>query len=147
VTARTMGAEAAAPPERRGLARDGVRLMAVRPDGLTETTFRDLPGLLEPGDLVVVNTSATLPARLDVRRADGVRAPLHVATTLDDGDWVVELRRPDNDGPDRGVEPGTVLDLPGGVRLRLVEGFPTPARASRLWGGDPAPTPPPTHKT
>src|SRR3712207_7786880 len=86
MTAVTMGAEAAAPPERRGLARDGVRLMAVRPDGITETTFRQLPELLEPGDLVVVNTSATLPARLDVRRADGVRAPLHVATTLDDGD-------------------------------------------------------------
>ena len=133
MTAFAMGAEASAPPERRGLARDGVRLMAVRPGGLTETTFRDLPELLEPGDLVVVNTSATLPARLDVRRADGVGAPLHVSTTLDDGDWVVELRRPDNDGPDRGVEPGTVLDLPGGVRLRLLEGFPPPARASRLW--------------
>src|SRR3712207_8499692 len=92
MTTFAMGAEASAPPERRGLARDGVRLMAVRPDAITETTFRDLPELLEPGDLVVVNTSATLPARLDVRRADGVRAPLHVSTTLDDGDWVVELR-------------------------------------------------------
>jgi len=142
VTARAMGAEAAAPPEHRGLARDGVRLMAVRPEGITETTFRDLPGLLEPGDLVVVNTSATLPARLDVRRADGVLAPLHVSTSLDDGDWVVELRRPDNDGPDRGVEPGTVLDLPGGVRLRLLEGFPEPARASRLWRARPEPAVP-----
>ena len=142
MTARAMGAEAAAPPEHRGLARDGVRLMAVRPEGITETTFRDLPGLLEPGDLVVVNTSATLPARLDVRRADGVLAPLHVSTSLDDGDWVVELRRPDNDGPDRGVEPGTVLDLPGGVRLRLLEGFPEPARASRLWRARPEPAVP-----
>jgi S-adenosylmethionine:tRNA ribosyltransferase-isomerase len=35
VTAFAMGAQAAAPPERRGLARDQVRLMAVRPDGLT----------------------------------------------------------------------------------------------------------------
>ncbi|ADB73311.1 S-adenosylmethionine:tRNA ribosyltransferase-isomerase [Geodermatophilus obscurus] len=139
MTAFTMGAEASAPPERRGLARDGVRLMAVRPGGTTETTFRDLPELLEPGDLVVVNTSATLPARLDARRADGVRAPLHVSTALDDGDWVVELRRPDNDGPDRGVEPGTVLDLPGRVRLRLLEGFPAPARASRLWRARPDP--------
>ena len=142
MSARAMGAEAAAPPEHRGLARDGVRLMAVRPEGITESTFRDLPGLLEPGDLVVVNTSATLPARLDVRRADGVLAPLHVSTSLDDGDWVVELRRPDNDGPDRGVEPGTVLDLPGGVRLRLLEGFPEPARASRLWRARPNPAVP-----
>ena len=34
------------------------------------------------------------PARLDARRADGVAVPLHVSTPLDDGDWVVELRRP-----------------------------------------------------
>jgi S-adenosylmethionine:tRNA ribosyltransferase-isomerase len=134
-----MGREATAPAERRGLPRDGVRLMAVRPGGTRDAVFRDLPHLLDPGDLVVVNTSATLPARLDVRRADGTTAPLHVSTSLDDGDWVVELRRPDNDGPDRGVEPGTVLDLPGGVRLRLLEGFPDPARPTRLWRARPEP--------
>jgi S-adenosylmethionine:tRNA ribosyltransferase-isomerase len=131
--------EATAPPERRGLARDGVRLMVVTPGGLRHTVFRDLPELLEPGDLVVVNTSATLPARLDVRRADGVRAPLHVSTTLDDGDWVVELRRPDNDGPDRGVEPGAVLELPGGVLLELLAAHPDPARPTRLWRARPRP--------
>ncbi len=125
--------EATAPPERRGLDRDGVRLMVVRPGVLRDAVFRDLPGLLEPGDLVVVNTSATLPARLDVRRTDGRTVPLHVSTTLDDGDWVVEVRRPDNDGPDRGVEPGTELALPGGGRLRLLAGFPDPARPGRLW--------------
>ncbi|MFW3170119.1 S-adenosylmethionine:tRNA ribosyltransferase-isomerase [Geodermatophilus sp. CPCC 206100] len=139
MSAVAMGREAAAPPERRGLARDGVRLMAVRPDGIAHAVFRDLPDLLEPGDLVVVNTSATLPARLDVRRADGTRTPLHVSTALDDGDWVVELRRPDNDGPDRGVEPGTEVDLPGGVRLRLLAGFPDPAQATRLWRARPEP--------
>ncbi|NEK60493.1 S-adenosylmethionine:tRNA ribosyltransferase-isomerase [Geodermatophilus sabuli] len=131
--------EAAAPPERRGLARDAVRLMLVRPGVLRDAVFRDLPGLLEPGDLVVVNTSATLPARLDVRRADGGIAPLHVSTTLDDGDWVVEVRRPANDGPDRGVEPGTELALPGGVRLTLLSGFPDPARPGRLWRARPDP--------
>ncbi|RBY78330.1 S-adenosylmethionine:tRNA ribosyltransferase-isomerase [Geodermatophilus sp. TF02-6] len=133
MSAPVMGAEAPAPPERRGLARDGVRLMVVRPGDVRDAVFRDLPDVLDPGDLVVVNTSATLPARLDVRRADGVLTPLHVSTTLDDSDWVVEVRRPGNDGPDRGVEPGTALELPGGVRLRLVEGFPDPARPSRLW--------------
>ena len=70
-------AEATAPPEWQGLERDEVRLMAVRPGRLTSARFRDLPGLLEPGDLVVVNTSATLPGRLDARRADGVVVPLH----------------------------------------------------------------------
>jgi S-adenosylmethionine:tRNA ribosyltransferase-isomerase len=125
-------AEATAPPEWRGLARDEVRLMAVRPAGAVSTVFRDLPDLLEPGDLVVVNTSATLPARLSARRADGVVVPLHVSTTLDDGSWVVEVRRPDNSGPDLGVEPGTALQVPGGVRVTLLEAFPR-GRPSRLW--------------
>ncbi len=127
------GAEATAPPEWQGLERDQVRLMTVRADGITHGRARDLPGLLEPGDVVVVNTSATLPARVAARRADGIAVPLHVSTSLDDGSWVVEVRRPDNDGPDLGVEPGTVLALPGGVRLTLLAGFPDPARASRLW--------------
>jgi S-adenosylmethionine:tRNA ribosyltransferase-isomerase len=125
-------AEATAPPEWDGLARDEVRLLSVRPTGTVSTVFRDLPDLLEPGDLVVVNTSATVPARLGARRADGVAVPLHVSTTLDDGSWVVEVRRPDNSGPDLGVEPGAILDLPGAVRVTLVEGFPRD-RHSRLW--------------
>ena len=133
------GREATAPPEHRGLARDGVRLLAVRPGSLTHARFTDLPDLLDPGDLVVVNTSATLPARLDARRADGRLVPLHVSTPLDDGSWVVEVRRPDNDGPETGLEPGTELTLPGGVRLRLRTGFPDPARPSRLWEARPEP--------
>ena len=132
------GAEASSPPEWRGLARDEVRLMAVTPNGVTAHRFWELPELLEPGDLVVVNTSATLPARVEARRADGALVPLHVSTQLDDGDWVVELRRPDNTGPDLGAEPGTVLSLPGGVLLRLVDGYPDAARPARLWRARPS---------
>jgi S-adenosylmethionine:tRNA ribosyltransferase-isomerase len=127
------GAEATAPPEWHGLRRDEVRLLTARTGSLTTGRFRDLPDLLTPGDLVVVNTSGTLPARVDARRADGVVVPLHWSTERDDGSWVVELRRPDNTGPDLGVEPGTVLDLPGGVRLTLLDGHPDPGRPSRLW--------------
>ena len=66
--------EAAEPPEARGLARDAVRLMVAR-DGepLVHTRFRELPRQLRAGDLLVVNESATLPAALDARRADGTR--------------------------------------------------------------------------
>jgi S-adenosylmethionine:tRNA ribosyltransferase-isomerase len=127
------GAEADRPPEDRGLARDEVRLMAVRPSGVEHHRFTALPDLLEPGDLLVVNTSATLPARLDARRADGRVVPLHVSTTLDDGSWVVEVRRPANDGPDLGVEPGTLLTLPGGVELHLQQAYPHPHAGARLW--------------
>jgi S-adenosylmethionine:tRNA ribosyltransferase-isomerase len=131
-------ADATAPPEHHGLARDEVRLLVARPDGVAHARFRDLPEHLEPGDLVVVNTSGTLPARLVAVRADGRPTPLHVSTTLDDGAWVVELRRPDNSGPDLRVEPGTVLDLADGVRLTLVEGYPRPG-PTRLWRARPAP--------
>jgi S-adenosylmethionine:tRNA ribosyltransferase-isomerase len=70
-----------------------------------------------------------------------VAVPLHVSTALEDGTWVVEVRRPANDGPDRGVEPGTALTLPGGVRVTLLGGFPD-GRPSRLWRAriDPAVT-------
>jgi S-adenosylmethionine:tRNA ribosyltransferase-isomerase len=138
------GAEATQPPEWRGLQRDEVRLMAVRARRVSSTRFRDLPALLEPGDLVVVNTSATLPGRLAARRADGIVVPLHWSTALDDGSWVVELRRADNTGPDLGVEPGTLLELPGGVRITLLAGYPDPSRASRLWR---ARTDPPVPRT
>ena len=125
------GSEATAPPERRGLARDGVTLLAARPATVTTHRFRDLPDLLAPGDVVVVNTSPTAPARLDAVRGDGTVTPVHVATTLDDGSWVAEVRRPDNTGPDLGVEPGSVLLLPGGVQLQLTGPFPV--AGSRLW--------------
>ena len=64
--------EANEPPEARGLARDEVRLMvASKHDGrIAHAQFKDLPAFLAPGDLVVVNTSATLPAALPARRAD-----------------------------------------------------------------------------
>ena len=65
------GSEAAAPPERRGVPRDGVRLLVVRQGGVSHRRFRDLPAELEAGDLLVVNTSATLPAALDATRRDG----------------------------------------------------------------------------
>ncbi|GAB2966898.1 S-adenosylmethionine:tRNA ribosyltransferase-isomerase [Amycolatopsis acidiphila] len=121
--------EAGRPPERRGLRRDGVRLLVARPGGIEHRRFRDVAELLEPGDLVVVNTSATLPAALDAVRDNGSPAPVHVSTPLDDGDWVVEVRRTDASGPDLSLRAGERLGLPGGVTLTLVG----PYLSARLW--------------
>jgi len=134
------GAEADAPPERRGVPRDGVRLLVARPEGVVHARFHDLADHLAPGDLLVVNTSATLPAALEAARADGRPAPLHVATALDDGDWVVEVRRGDGGGPATDAARGERLRLPDGRRLRLLEPSPDPsAAASRLWRARPRP--------
>jgi S-adenosylmethionine:tRNA ribosyltransferase-isomerase len=127
-------AEAGSPPEARGLQRDAVRMLVVRPDELAHRRVHDLPSLLDPGDLLVVNTSATLPAAVPV--TDGTRRVLHVSTQLDDGDWVVEVRRPDASGPAR-TSAGETLGLPGGVRLHVLT--PHPAGQVRLWRATPAP--------
>ncbi len=134
------GSEAAEPPERRGVPRDGVRLLVARPGGVAHHRFRDLPDLLAPGDLVVVNTSATVPSALVGLRDDDRATTVHVAGQLDDGDWVVELRRGDGLGPDLSVRPGERVRLPAELTVRLVEPYPNPvADSSRLWRGRPTP--------
>lgn len=87
--------EASEPPEARGLTRDAVRmLVADRTTGaLTHSTFALLPAFLEPGDLVVVNTSGTVPAAVNAVATDGTELVLHLSSRLDDGTWVVEPRR------------------------------------------------------
>lgn len=84
---------APAPPEARGLARDEVRLLVARPDGLTHATFHELPDHLEPGDLLVVNNSATVAGEIDAVHDGRGPVVLHVGSLLDDGTRLVELRR------------------------------------------------------
>ena len=85
--------EAHEPPEARGFGRDDVGLLvATRHDGaLVHASFADLPQFLEPGDLLVVNTSATLPSAIDARLGDRP-VELRLSTPAAGGSWVVELR-------------------------------------------------------
>ncbi len=131
------GSDATAPPELRGLERDQVRLLVARPTGVQHLRFRDLPKQLNPGDLVVVNTSATVAAALDGKRPDGSAVGVHVAGPGPGSTWIVEVRRVDGSGPDDQARAGLRLTLPDGVVLRLREPFPKPATdlsaRSRLW--------------
>ncbi|NMD47034.1 MAG: S-adenosylmethionine:tRNA ribosyltransferase-isomerase, partial [Propionibacterium sp.] len=83
---------APAPPEYRGLERGEVRLLVATPEQLTHTRFPRLPEHLRAGDLVVVNTSATVPGEIDGHSSRHGPIVLHVATPLPEGSWVVELR-------------------------------------------------------
>jgi S-adenosylmethionine:tRNA ribosyltransferase-isomerase len=109
--------EASEPPEARGLRRDGVRMLVAHDDGspLVHTTFSLLPTFLDPGDLVVVNTSSTIPAAVDAVDARGTALVVHLSTELDDGRWVVEPRRPDRGTTARweGEPPASPLRLGG----------------------------------
>jgi S-adenosylmethionine:tRNA ribosyltransferase-isomerase len=122
------GVEASAPPT----SRDGVRLLVAHQGGIEHTRFADLGRFLSPGDLLVVNTSGTLPAAVDGIRDDGRPVTLHFATALDDGSWVVEIRpRHDATGPLEDTGSGDAITLPDGVRAVLIA--PHPAGQSRLW--------------
>jgi S-adenosylmethionine:tRNA ribosyltransferase-isomerase len=67
------GLEARQPPEARGVPRDGVRMLVSRrrTGEITHHAFAELPGLLLPGDLLVVNTSGTLPAAVRISQELG----------------------------------------------------------------------------
>jgi S-adenosylmethionine:tRNA ribosyltransferase-isomerase len=123
-------AEADRPPEARGLARDSVRLLVASPSRLLHTRFASLPDILVPGDLLVVNTSRTLPAALPARGAGGEAVTLHLSTPVPHelrGRWVVELRR--SDGGPRNGHSGERLSLPAGGRAELI----APYLGTRLW--------------
>src|ERR1700712_775723 len=82
------------PPEARGLERDEVRLMVASEQRQTNARFWELGRFLNPGDLLVVNQSATLAAAVDARRGNA-EIVVHLSTALDGGHWVIELRKPD----------------------------------------------------
>lgn len=128
------GREATAPPEARGIARDGVRLLVAEPDRIRDLRFHQLGEVLRAGDLVVVNTSATVPAAVDATRRDGSPVVVHVAGPAPGpagGEaWVVELRRVDGRGPVLDAGPGEVVTTDAGVPVTLL----TPRSANRrLW--------------
>ncbi|MET7715391.1 S-adenosylmethionine:tRNA ribosyltransferase-isomerase [Streptomyces sp. NPDC005407] len=121
------------PAEVRGSGRDDVRLMVSRGTEVSHHAFRDLPGQLCAGDVLVVNTSTTLPAAVG-GRVGGAVVVVHFSTRGDDGRWAVELRRPDGSGstlPRAGGPAGAVVRLPGGEHLVLEE--PLAPGADRLW--------------
>jgi S-adenosylmethionine:tRNA ribosyltransferase-isomerase len=134
--------EAREPPEARGLRRDGVRLMvASRAAGAIEhARFSDLTDYLSPGDLLVVNVSATLPAACDATRADGRPVRVHFSTRVPelDSHWrAVELRSPDGSRPERG-RAGECLELAGGGgTLELVAPYASSARLLLARHADP----------
>ena len=85
--------------------RDDARLLHLeRATGrITHRVFRDLAGLLGPGDLLVVNESAVLPARLDLTKPTGGAVDALLLRALGDGAWEALLR------PSGRLKPGTVL--------------------------------------
>jgi S-adenosylmethionine:tRNA ribosyltransferase-isomerase len=88
------------PAERR----EDSRLLVHRRDGAIEhRTFAALPDLLAPDDLVVVNSSRVLRARIRVRRPSGGGGEVLLLEQRGDGLWEALLR------PSRRMRPGEPL--------------------------------------
>jgi S-adenosylmethionine:tRNA ribosyltransferase-isomerase len=123
--------EAHEPPEvHLGRTRDDVRLLVGRriSGEVSEHAFRDLPELLRPGDLLVVNNSATLPAAVQLDRIT-----VHFSTPVpgeDDRVWLVELRRRTGKSsvPYSGGSADEWIPMPGQATLTLLR-----RRTERLW--------------
>ncbi|HYZ98407.1 MAG TPA: hypothetical protein VE575_06625, partial [Acidimicrobiales bacterium] len=98
---------------------------------------------LDPGDVLVVNTSAVIPAALDAMGRDGRELRLHLSTEQPGGFWVVEPRRPTGVGTVRyDGDPPRHLLLAGGGRATMLA--PTPSAPASPACGWPASTSPPT---
>ena len=125
--------EAHEPPEARGVPRDEVALVVSDGDRDPQVSRFDLlPTWLRPGDLLVVNTSATIPAALDAVDHDGEPLVVHLSTELPGGLWLVEPRRKVANGstaPLTLAGPRTLV-LPDGTRIDLVRRSPG---SNRLW--------------
>ena len=97
--------------------RDAARLLVVRRGGgaLEDRAFRDLPDLLDPGDLLVVNDTRVIPARLVGRRV-GTGGEVEVFLLREESGrrWRALL------GPARRMRPGVRIEFAGGVVCEVV---------------------------
>lgn len=126
--------EAHEPPEARGLTRDAVRMMvAHRATGeLEHSTFNALPAFLAAGDLVVVNTSGTIPGAVDAIARNGTPLVVHLSTNLGGDRWVVEPRRLVGRTTERwsGGPPPSLLAIGEGASMQLLAPY---LDSDRLW--------------
>lgn len=81
--------------------RDSARLLVV--DSFTHHThriFRDLPSLLKPGDLLVMNNTRVIPARLYGRKPSGASVEVLLLEQQDDNTWLALVK------PGKRLQPG-----------------------------------------
>jgi S-adenosylmethionine:tRNA ribosyltransferase-isomerase len=97
--------------------RDRSRLLVLdRRDGsLTDAIFRDLPGFLRPGDVLVSNDTRVLPARLRARKDTGAAIEALLVGRESADVWEALLR------PGKRVRPGMRLTLPQRAWLDVIE--------------------------
>ena len=119
---------AASPAEQRGIARDEVRMLVSAGGRHEDRRFFELPDLLTPADLIVVNRSATIPASLPARGPMGAFR-LHLSTRYGTRLWLTEPRWTVTQPGPVGMTAGDRLEV-AGVLATAVAQHPV---HKRLW--------------
>jgi S-adenosylmethionine:tRNA ribosyltransferase-isomerase len=113
-----------------------VRLLVTSAQGqIAHADFPDLPEFLRPGDVIVVNDSATIPAAVSAQ-LNGRRLRLHVSSPVaGTSRRLVELRLPEGIGsaPYGSARAGDIVRLPGAAHAVLVTPRLRSGRPPRLW--------------
>ena len=81
---------------------------------LDDQEFCDLPGLLNPGDLLVFNNTEVIPARLYGNKASGGRVEILVERLLNQQECLAQVRA------SKSPKPGGTLILEDGSRLQVL---------------------------
>jgi S-adenosylmethionine:tRNA ribosyltransferase-isomerase len=110
--------------------RDASRLLVLNrgTGAVSHRQFVDLPDLVAAGDLVVVNDSRVIPARLLARRSGGGAAEVLLIARETDGTWRALVR------PGARIRAGSRLRLPGDDAIEIVAMLPSGQRRVRLAG-------------
>lgn len=105
------------PPERRGIARDKVRLMVINraTNQVEHTRFDHLGEFLRPGDLLVFNTSRTLPAAIAGCEPNGSCMQVRLAQHLPDDSWLALLLCQQGEPFACGLRDGMEIDFGQGL--------------------------------
>lgn len=120
--------QATAPPAARGIKRDEVRLLVSDERGHTHAQFFALADFLQPGDLIVVNQSATLPASLPAKGNVG-EFILNLSTFYGNKLWLAEPRWSFSQPGPLPVQRGDQIEV-AGLSARLIAPYPG---LDRLW--------------
>src|SRR5690606_19228369 len=113
--------------------RDSSRLLVLdrATDTLTHRRFADIIDYVEPGDVLVLNETRVIPARLLGRRASGAPAEVLLLQPVagDDTTWSALVR------PGARLRPGTRVTIADDFTVEVLDVLPDGARVVRLLTG------------
>ncbi len=98
--------------------RSASRLLDGRADAPVDRVFHELPGLLDPGDLLVFNDTQVIKARLFGRKATGGAVELLVERVLQNHEVVAHMK------VSKKPLVGAVLEMDGGFSAELIGRWP-----------------------